>query len=943
MASDIINIPLSGDIVKRTCAHIMRISGGEDFSRIAVVMPSKRPSLFIKRELSREIKKSFVPPDFFTFDELVDGINAGYFKYEKISEIDAAYVIYDIVKKNIPQLLGEQRSFYGFFAWSYEILSFMDILEIEKISDDKLLNVKMNADIGFDLPDNINNLLKHMYFIRREFRRRLEILKKTTRSLSYAGANLYMEKYFEKYDRVILFNPYYLNKSETDMFKKLYDFGNLDVIIKGDAAKWPSLSKLCRNFTSGGGEKIDDKLNNDINFYCAYDGESQACLAKNLISGMAGADMEQTVVIVPDNSILPSVMNHIYGITRDVNVSVGYPAKKTTVFALMSVLIAAQKTKKNEKYYVKDLLSVLSNPLVKNMRFIGNPDVTRIIIHKLTDHFDRFNGEAEFAGYDFISLDEIKNNKKLQNDVSETVSLYWQTVKPERVKELLDEMFALFFYGFEKISDMRGLGVYLRNVADNIVRKSLIGKYSFNLGAVNILYDISGKFEKSICKDEKFEQYEMLYILEEILLRGNIPLAGSPLKGIQILGMLEARGLSFKNVFVLSMQDSVVPKIKETNPLIPKDIMNFLNAGYAGRETEIQKYHLMSIISPAERVSLIYQDDDKNERSRFIEEIVWNKQLEEKSLEVANTVKAVLPAKPLLKNKQEFKKTPGIKAFLKRFSYSPTSIDSYLKCKLHFYYKYVLKLSEKTDFERDYQSRDTGDLIHKFLEETFRKGLLKSDLSKDGVFDAYKEILHKKLEKEFKKRETGGIFLLKKLIEKRMSDFYENEMSRNFKRILQSEYRQTAVIDIGRQAYNFKVKIDRIDENDDGSIWIIDYKTGSVKNPLSSKINDLTQSGREFAQKNIRSFQLPVYKYVYENCGDGNAKVENCVLYSLRDGEKKYLFKEKTDPGGKNDVYDVCIGHLKALISEINGDEPFRAEKYDNPDCMSCPYFYMCR
>jgi len=943
MVSKIINIALNKNMIQFCADHILSLKNNDNFADIAVIMPSKRPSLFIKKELSKKINKSFIPPVFFTFDELTGDIAKNYYNLQKISQIDSAYSIFEIVKKHTHGIFDNHASFAEFFQWSSEILAFIEALDIEKIQNDKLLNIQLNAAIGYDLPKNINDLLKNLSFIRQEFHKYMLSVKKTTRGYSYLLADSKINDYLKEYKNVILFNPYYLNKSETDMFKKIYDENKLDIIIKGSKDNWISIDKIYKDF-NGTASKIpnEEKIKNNINFYCAYDGESQACLAKNLLSKIEQNDIKDTVVIVPDNSILPSVMSQIYSIIDDINVAVGYPAKKTTVFSLINAILQAQKNKKNNKYYVKDIISVLANPLAKNMRFIGNPSVTRIIVHNIMRHFDRFNTEAEFKDYIFINLDDIKNNIKLQNDISCTVTLYWQPVSAKRVKEILDEIFDLFFYKPEKLSNMADTGSYLKHIADNIVEKSLIHTYPFNLGAVNILYDIAGQFEKAVCTNERFEQHEIFYILEEILLKGNISLIGSPLKGLQILGTMESRGLSFKNVYVLSMSDSFMPSIKEASPLIPKDIMNSLGIGYISRETDIQKYNFMSLIASAENVTLIYPDDEKNGRSRFIEELVWKEQSEKKSLKVANVTKAVLSNKTLLTNKQEFSKTDRIKDFLKHFSYSPTSIDTYLRCKLQFYFKYILQLSEQTDFEQNYERLDIGNFIHEFLEETFHKGLNKDELTAN-TFSEYQKILDKKLETFFKQHETGKIFLLKKLIKKRLCDFYENETKRDFKEIIEAESKFISKIEVNRTIYNLKLKIDRIDKNNDGSIYIIDYKTGSIEKPLKSKLSDeITGDKREFIQKNIKSFQLPVYKFVYEEKNPGKT-IDNCILYSVRDCNKIYLFDTGMTHEDRQHIYNTCLDLLKYIISEINSEMPFKAEPYDKVRCETCPYFYLCR
>ncbi|MBR3654091.1 MAG: hypothetical protein IKN62_01490, partial [Elusimicrobia bacterium] len=223
MSSNILNISINDNIIEYTTNHILKLSQKDmDFSDIVIISPSHRPSLFIKKELSKKIKKAFIPPKFFTFDELVREIDKKYGNKKIISNIDSAYIIYEIVKENIKNKEFLNISFSEFFEWSYEILNFIHSLDVEKIDNKKLLNLKLNADIGYDLPSNINSLLKYLHDIRILFHEKLDLLNKTTLGYSYYNANKNVSKSLSNYRKIILFNPYYLNKSETDLIKVLY-------------------------------------------------------------------------------------------------------------------------------------------------------------------------------------------------------------------------------------------------------------------------------------------------------------------------------------------------------------------------------------------------------------------------------------------------------------------------------------------------------------------------------------------------------------------------------------------------------------------------------------------------------------------------------------------------------------------------------------------------
>ena len=467
--SKIFNIDLNNNIVEYVSKHILELStdNKNDLSNIAVVMPSKRPSLFIKKEISKKINKPYVPPKFFTFEELVNSISA-LRGIQKISAIDSSYIIYDIVHNKLKVPNFYQYTYSSFFQWANEILSFINLLDLEKIDNDKLLNIQLQADIGFDVPKSINELLKNITFIRDEFHKRIENLNKTTSAYSYCTAEKYIEDFFKDFDRVILFNPYYLNKSETEMFKVLFDKNKLDIVIKGSKNNWQYLNKIYKDFNCEPIE-TEDVLPENIKFYASYDGYSQACLVKNLVQEIPKEEFKDTVVIVPDNTILQAVAGELYSVTKDINIAVGYPATKTTVFSLMKDLITTHFNRdKTNRYYVKDFVSIISNPLVKNIRFIGMPAITRIIVHEIINNFNFSDKKALFKTYQFISLEEIQNNVILHENISKKITAYWQEVSPERVKEIINMLFDMLFYKFENVSTLAAFGKAVNNIADII-------------------------------------------------------------------------------------------------------------------------------------------------------------------------------------------------------------------------------------------------------------------------------------------------------------------------------------------------------------------------------------------------------------------------------------------------------------------------------------------
>ena len=940
MTATIENIPLDKNLIEYTANYILNSNKNLNFENTAIIMPSKRPVLFIKKQLSKKIKKAFVPPCFFTFDELVEEISLKLLNKIVISKIDINYIIYNIVKKYVPNFYKSKKSFSGFFQWANEISNFLEALDIEKVSNKKLLNVKLNADIGYDVTDDINELLKNLYLIREQFHNYLDKTSQTTRGYSYYNASSKIDLFLQKYNQIILFNPYYLNRSEIDMFKVLFKQNKLNIIIQGNPYKWDCLKQIYTEFNIPLPKNVpEEQIKSNINFYSAYDNQAQACLVKNLVSKLPKNELSDTVIILPDGNALSSIMTEIYSVTKNINIALGYPASKTTVFTLLNTLIKAQKNKKDDfSYYTNDVLEILNNPLIKNLRFIGNPQVTRIIVHKMLEHFDKNNKHARFKAYSFINLNLIKNDEQVLNEISNMISAYWQEVPANRVKDIIEEMFNLFFYKFADIKTIHQLGNYLQLIADTITNKSLINTYSLNLGAVNLLYSFAGQLQKAICINENFDFNEILSLLENILTEEKVSLTGSPLQDLQIIGALEARGLSFKNVFVVSMADSIIPYTKQVNPLIPQDIMNFLGIGTVSKNIDIQKFHFTSLIASSSNAYLIYVEDQQNTRSRFMEELIWNKQKKLNDIDNIKVINTVLPVKAFSKTKKEFKKTESVKQILKNLRYSATNIDTYLDCKLKFYFQFVLNLSKANNFEQDNENKELGIFFHSFLEKTITKGLTKNDFT-DEFFKQYLQKLEETFDEKFK-QQSGKIYLLKKLILKKMTDFYKNEQSskRKFNTIIGTESKIDSTINVGSTKYTLTAQIDRTETDVDGKIYIIDYKSGSINKKPDNNILEKTYTySRENIKKYIKSFQLPIYKYIYEK--ETGTTVENCMLYSLKTTDIKPLFEKELN----KTLYNEYINQLKFVIEEINSDIPFKHEIYDDTEkCKNCPYFFLC-
>ncbi|MDR2665876.1 MAG: PD-(D/E)XK nuclease family protein [Endomicrobium sp.] len=933
MASKIINLDIHENIIDFTTDYILKSN-----KNTALISGGKRPFLFIRKKLALKRKKSFFPPKFFTNDEFIEGVVFDNSKLVRISDIESAFIIFEIVKEEAPLLLKSTISFASFIDWSFEILSFIEQMDMEDVCEEKLKAIKTNAEIGYDVPESINDLLKNIFKIRKSFHETLDDASKTTKGYSFLKAALMDEELLSgDFDEIILMAPFYLHKTEIEIFRKIHKVGKLVVFTQGNPRDYEVLMRIYSAF----GETLPDvksvKNSYKLNVYSAFDDQSQGSLLKNLTKDYSKEKMDKTVIIVTDSKMLQSVISEISVVTDYYNVSMGYPAEKTAVFSLLNAVIEAQFSRKEQYYYSKDIMKVLTNPLLKNMRFFGQSSISRIVAHKIEELLDR-NSKSRLSGRMFISFEEIINEEQLLNEMSLTMTHAWEYVAPKRVVGILKKIFYVFFISWENIYTFSDLSGILFNFLKKIHFLSTVNSYPLNIGAMELLLCLLKELKFGRVSDAKFHNKEVLDVFKKLLKNKRIALLGSPLKGMQILGLLESRNLFFENVFVVGMTDSAMPAMKKEYSLIPKDIMFILGIEVAKREFEIQKYHFNRLIAGTKNLNLIYPDNEKDERSRFIESIIWDKQLESEDINAVKINRFVLPKFSIKQHeKRKYVKTEEIKEYLKNIPYTYSKIDAYLNCKLKFYFMYVLLLDDSMKVGCELSSSDIGNFVHSFLKDALYENL---SFEKLQSLEFEKEYL-KKLENSFdnsshfKFREDA--FMIREILMHKMKNVLCYERKRSYKTIYRCEKKYVSNIETDSGVvYNLNCRIDRID-TDGKNYMIFDYKTGAVADPIiSKKYFDLLSNrfNRQNMKKAVKSLQLPLYKYIFEK--ETGFTVSECANYGIKK-------TEIVEFPNKKEMYDRCIDIVKEILDDINTCESFEFDNEDKVNCGTCKYFYICR
>ncbi|MEW5895187.1 MAG: PD-(D/E)XK nuclease family protein [Candidatus Omnitrophota bacterium] len=893
---------------------------GSDLSRIAIVFGGRRPALFVKRQLAQKIKKAFYPPGFFSIDEFMSHITAKHDKFQGIQDLDQCYLMYRLAKEKCPLLLKNRERFARFLPWAREILAFIEQLDLECVDNLKLEALEQNARIGYDVPKDVNDLLAHITVLREAYHEHMRHSLIYTRGFYYLRAKeLIGDTSLDEFDQVLFANFFYFNRSEEAVVKTLYDRGQARLFFQGDQRRWPVLERTARLLNSEikEGNNIPEPAF-DLKIYRGFDTHSQVCQLREILKTIP--DLSKTVVVLPDPDHIIPLLSEIGPMVEDFNISMGYPLKRSSLVSLLEQMFAAQISKSEHGYYAHDYLKVLRHPLIKNTVF-GNSDFqcSRVLIHKIEEALTGLE-ESVISGCVFVKLEDVMACEVVFERTQQTLASMGIECREEELVLVLKEIHKFCFSLWEQIGNFKDFSLSLHDFIDVLMNKSVLKSYPLNMRIASKVYDIIDELKASNFACESFALEELFRVFSEKIAHEIVSFNGSPLKGLQILGLFETRSLNFDHVIVLDANEGVLPRLKIYESLVPRDVMVSLNLDRLEQEEEIQRYGFMRLISSAKEVHLIYQENRESERSRFIEELIW--QEEKRSGCVSVPVKScgfIVKAKP---QKSLIQKTPDIIEFLRRYRYSASSINTYLRDPIEFYYQYVLGLREQDDLLDEPENRQVGVYIHEILEAIF-KGFVNRKPVLDHKFLNYANgIMEAHFQRRFGRSKRPDLFFLQRVIGERMRRFFEVEARRCEEQVesvlyVEHAFEDTVPLKVGPM--NFVYKIDRVDRLIDGTILLIDYKTGNTDiMPGKMESLDMNHLKRDEILEVVKSVQLPLYFHYLLKTFRG--KPVDAGLYNLRECQIK-RWRRTTDLETADQEF---LQILNAVMEEIlNPDVPF--------------------
>lgn len=932
------SIPFASDIIEEIAGIIgNEASTGEG---TVIVFPGKRPSLYLKARLAALAgPRAFFPPRCFSLDQLIDEIarrqNPG---FADIDHGDAAFILFGLIRSlgafERHALAG--KGFGDFLHWGRHLLSFIDRLDMEGIENSALVNVERNASIGYDVPQSVNELLSNISLIRSEFHRVLAEGRWFTRGTKRIAAVKETDgRVPDDLRRVVFAGLFGLTGGERKILRSFWDAGQATVLLSGDPEDWPVLKDLVGHLKA----KVEygDAARNErpvVNLHAGHDTHAEVLEAYRILKE---SPRKKTAIVLPDADPLFPLLSFVADRTElKCNISLAYPMDRTPVFDLTRAVLAARVERRTDGQYPSArYLAVILHPFIKNLEPDSN--LRSLLVHIERSLSDE-TGKGPLAGRSLVTLAEIE----------EAAAALDPSGQAGHLAALLD-VHRLFFKNFENLSTVGDVAAALEEALEAIIFKTPVRSYVLSGTIFESIFGALGSlkgslFSSSPLSDDPADNTRTaceitLHHLENTTL----PFDTHPVEELEIIGMLESRNLSFDRVIILDVNEGVLPGPREVSPVIPVGVFETLGIPSPEFTEAIYRYNFYRLTGSAGEVHLIYRSSEDRPRSRYIEEILWEEEKSQGRLDVIPIRQTVVTVN--LKRQTSppaIEKTDTILRILAGNALSPSTLDTYVRCPLLFYYARLMGLERRKTFSGDIEATDRGNIIHRILRDTFSP-YLGHTLTKESE-DTLRGSLQNALETSFKTiPASGDYYLFKRIAAYKLDSFLRRHMRTLGEPVaiecLEEAFRKP--LEIGGSSVSLHGRIDRVDHGiASGRYTVYDYKTGTAKQ-YPSKIMEKTDFSDILSiHDHVPSFQLPIYIHIFSAQRNIPVEMIDAALILLGNNTDDALLKGKDEKESKR-LFEAYTSGIETVVSHmLDPDQPFEA--FDTNRCTDCPARDLC-
>lgn len=929
----------------------------DNLEQLCIILPNKRGALFLKNYLAQTYGKTIWLPTIISAEELITELSG----LKTLEEIDLICYLYDSYKICYG---AEAENFDSFAKWGQLILQ--DFNEIdryladseqlyENLKDIKVLeNWSLGAETLSEYQTNYLKFMNSLGAIYKHFSNFLVSKNWAYQGLAYKYAvqNFDTNTYPDHFHKMLFCGFNALNAAELNIFNKLYLQKKADILWDADNYYLSDNNQEAGLFLRNNFNLFQQKEPSFIGEHFKEEKEikiisvpkqiGQAQVVKQSIQKFIDnkIPLDKVAVVLANEKLLWPVLQQLPADVQYVNITMEYPLRYTSTYSLIEQLLQLQisfskQNRQHKTIYHKDLVALLRQPVFASYLTSKN---TGLSITKIIDQLTQRN----------ISFVSSKILFELFNSNTEQLLL----LQPiQSVKIICDQFLAL-----------------LQNIKELFIAQPQNNPSSLELEYLQIIIKNFNRLTEIIQKYPHFnDMLALKQLFNQVIGSDSAPFIGEPLRGLQIMGVLETRTLDFDHIIFVNVNEGVLPSGKTVNSFIPNDLKRAFGLPLYLEKDAIYAYHFYRLLQRAKDVIITYDSETdtfgKGEKSRFVTQLQLEMQVTHPNIKITEEV-ALYPEFPSeLENVISIIKDDEILApiYQKAISnepfgaLSPSGLITFKECALKFYFRYSAKLKETKEVEESAEANTFGSILHLSLENLYKDftgtilnaGQLKEKLK------IVESTVHNSFTSFFDNPEIVGKGILQKevikvyvekLIKNDITFINKLQKENHYLTLSNLEQEFSAPIEINIKGapttIYIKGKIDRIDSYQ-GKVRIIDFKS-SIK--ASDKFGFVSFDELFLNIDYNKQFQLMMYAWLlYKNKFCAPEQMQPCIIpFKNFLEEPKYIAKDKHPLVFTNEFLNDFENELRRFIEVIfDKDKPF--SQTTNEDIHEfCPFNTIC-
>jgi ATP-dependent helicase/nuclease subunit B len=643
-----------------------------------------------------------------------------------------------------------------------------------------------------------------------------------------------------------------------------------------------------------------------VNVYKVQGHSAQAKILNQIIKNEDNAEeIGTTAVILADESLLMPALQTI-GDTVDLNVTMGFALASSTVFGLAGLWLNTQlELRENNQVTYQTLEAFVTHPLTG-----------------LTTKM-KANVQEALLKDNVVNIDLLRLQK--QGGIFE--EFYHKVDEPAN---LVSGLLKVMKFLLSRLSTQKTLK---KIDADLFVRA---------IEQLNRLNDTL----KDFVAEEEF--HFVVQLIQKSLQGVSVPLSGDPLKGVQLMGLLESRNLNFDKVVFLGFNEGIIPKTSIGNSFIPDSIRRAYGLPVLENLDAISSYMVYRLLQRAKYINFVYNgltdENNSGEVSRILRQLEYesNFKFSYASLNL-----------PVSTEQQQLlvidKNNPDIQKVMRQYldgvkKLSPSALTMYIANPIDFFFRYIAEIKEPEEVTAVIEANQIGSILHKVMEYFYQDEVQKEVTSeviqlkrknvKQLVAKAFNFVMTNKEESTLEYSGMQKVIL--SIVEAYVDIILNRDEADAPFTILSLEEKISTDLEFELHGKKEQVKlfgyIDRIDERN-GVTRIIDYKTGSDKLTFSD-IEKLFDTDGKHINKAL--IQTLIYTYAYERqSGRSGVEPNLFVVKTMADGNVYFRSRKSSlSEAYLEEVKPIFLAELQAKVAELfDVNIPFRAS--ESPDNYS--------